>query len=79
MKLQYFPDTDTLYIDLRDVPSTASEEIAPNMIIEYDMNNAAVGITIEEASTAVDLTSVSVHDLSNVHITSGPQHHESVA
>jgi uncharacterized protein YuzE len=33
MKIQYFPDTDTLYIDLADRPSVESEVIHENLII----------------------------------------------
>jgi uncharacterized protein YuzE len=36
MKLTYFPDTDTLYIDLADRPSTESEVLNENLIIDLD-------------------------------------------
>ena len=36
MKLHYYPETDMLYIDLLDEPSVESEEIAPDIIVDYN-------------------------------------------
>ncbi len=68
MKLQYFPDTDTLYIDLRDEPSTESEEIAPDVIADYNAVGQIVGIGIDAASAKVDLTAVDVSNLPQVRV-----------
>ncbi len=72
MKLQYFPDTDTLYIDLRNEPSTESEEIAPDVVADYNTAGQIVGISIDSASTKVDLTAVDVRDLPHVRVYSTP-------
>lgn len=55
MKLDYYPETDTLYIGLVDRPSTESDEIADGVVVDYDANGAVVGIEIDPASTRVDL------------------------
>ncbi len=68
MKLQYFPDTDTLYIDLRSEPSTESEEIAPDVVADYNASGQIVGIGIDLASTKIDLTAVDIRDLPHVHV-----------
>ena len=47
MKVQYFPDTDTLYIELANVPSTESEEIMEDIVVDYDSQGRVVGIEIE--------------------------------
>jgi uncharacterized protein YuzE len=47
MKVQYFPDTDTLYIELIDVPSVESEEIMEGVVFDYDKEGKVVGIEIE--------------------------------
>ena len=47
MKVQYFPDTDTLYIELTDAPSVESEEIMENIVVDYDSHGRIVGIEIE--------------------------------
>ena len=47
MKVQYFPDTDTLYIELINVPSVESEEIMEDIVVDYDTQGRIVGIEIE--------------------------------
>lgn len=58
MKINYFPDTDTLYIDLAARPSAKSEVINENLIVELDDQGKPVGITIEHYSATVDSTAV---------------------
>ena len=36
MKLNYFPDTDSLYIELADQPSADSREVSEGVVIDYD-------------------------------------------
>ncbi len=80
MKIHYFPDTDTLYIDLRNEPSTESEEIAPDVVADYNTAGQIVGISIDSASTKVDLAAVDVRDLPHVRVYSTPpQQPEAVA
>jgi uncharacterized protein YuzE len=55
MKIQYFPETDTLSIRLNSNPSTESEEIAPDVVIDFDADGAVVGLEIDLASSKVDL------------------------
>jgi uncharacterized protein YuzE len=55
MKIDYFPDTDTLYIGLADRPSVDSEEVAEGVVLDFDGENRLVGIEIEGASHKVDL------------------------
>jgi uncharacterized protein YuzE len=47
MKVQYFPDTDTLYIELIDAPSVESEEIMEDIVFDYDKEGKVIGIEIE--------------------------------
>ncbi|KPQ32122.1 MAG: Uncharacterized protein YuzE [Phormidesmis priestleyi Ana] len=58
MKIQYFPDTDTLYIDLADRPSTESEVISESIIVALDRAGKPVGITIEHYSQTADSTAI---------------------
>ncbi len=55
MKLDYFADTDTLYIGLVDRPSVESEEIAEGIVVDYDASGRVVGFEIDPASGKVDL------------------------
>jgi uncharacterized protein YuzE len=47
VKVQYFPDTDTLYIELLDTPGVESEEVMEGVVIDYDKEGKVVGIEIE--------------------------------
>lgn len=58
MKIQYFPDTDTLYIDLANRPSTESEVINENLTVDLDRAGNPVGITIENYSQTADSTAI---------------------
>jgi uncharacterized protein YuzE len=55
MKLNYFPETDSLYIDLSEQPSSESREISEGVVLDYDSGGNLVGIDIDNASRKVDL------------------------
>lgn len=55
MKINYFKDTDTLYLELDNKQSVESSEISPGIVFDYDENNKIVGIEIDHASTVVNL------------------------
>jgi len=55
MKLNYFPDTDSLYIDLSQKPSVESQEVSEGVVLDYDGEGNLVGIDIDHASRKLDL------------------------
>jgi len=55
MKLNYYPDTDSLYIDLFERTSVESREISEGVVLDYDEHGNLVGIDIDNASAKVDL------------------------
>ncbi len=55
MKVNYYPDTDSLYIDLSEQPSVESREISEGVVLDYDASGKLVGIDIDNASTKVEL------------------------
>lgn len=55
MKLNYHPDTDSLYIDLSERPSVKSKEISEGVVLDYDADGKLVGIDIDNASNKVEL------------------------
>ncbi len=55
MKLNYYPDTDSLYIDLAEQPSVESVETSEGVVLDYDANGHLVGINSDNASTKVQL------------------------
>ena len=55
MKLNYYPETDSLYIDLSEPPSVESREISEGVILDYDADGRLVGIDIDNASHKVEM------------------------
>ena len=55
MKLNYYPETDSLYIDLSEQPSVESKEISEGVLLDYDANGKLVGIDIDNASRKVEM------------------------
>ena len=60
MKILYFADTDTLFIELSDRPSVRTEEINELVTVDFDTEEKLVGITIESARDQVDLDSINI-------------------
>jgi len=56
MKFKYYPETDTLYIEVKSVPSTESEEILEGIVIDYDEDGNIVGIEIDGIKNIKDLS-----------------------
>ena len=55
MKLEYFPDTDTLYIQLREVPGADAQEVADDIVLDFSEAGEVIGIEIEHASQRMNL------------------------
>jgi len=55
MKLNYFPETDSLYIDLSERPSSESKVISEGVVLDYDSEGNLVGIDIDNASSKVEM------------------------
>ena len=55
MKFKYYPDTDSLYIDLSSKPSVESREVSEGVVLDYDSEGNLVGIDIDNASKKIEL------------------------
>ena len=55
MKLKYYKDTDSLYIDLSGNLSSESREVSEGIVLDYDDKGNLVGIDIDNASAKVAL------------------------
>lgn len=66
MKLSYFPDTDPLYIDLSEAPSTGRREVSEGVVLDYDASDNLVGIGIDHASRKVDLATLALVQMPSV-------------
>lgn len=58
MKLNYYPETDSLYIDLSSKPSMESVEISEGVVLDYDDAGNIVGIDIDNASRKINLNEI---------------------
>lgn len=58
MKLHYYPETDSLYIELNAAPSAETREIAEGVNIDLDADGRPVGFDIDLASTKLDLSTL---------------------
>ena len=63
MKLNYYAETDSLYIDLSERPSVESREITEGVVLDYDAEGNLVGIDIDNASRKVDLKKLTLNKL----------------
>lgn len=60
MKINYYPETDSLYIDLAETSSSSSSEISEGVVLDYDTDGNVVGIDIDNASDKIDLNKLSL-------------------
>lgn len=58
MKLHYYPETDSLYIELRGNLSAETREIAEGLNVDFDAAGSVVGLDIDGASTKLDLSTL---------------------
>ena len=58
MKLNYYPETDSLYIDLASRASVESQEVSEGVVLDYDADGNLVGIDIDHASRKLNLREV---------------------
>lgn len=63
MQFNYYPDTDSLYINLSNRPSATSQEASQNIVLDFDEDGNLVGIDIDQASQVVDLNRLETQSL----------------
>lgn len=63
MKFHYYPETDSLYIELSSRPGADVVEISSGIVIDFDEEGHPVGIDIDNASKVVDLTRLEAEEL----------------
>ena len=58
MKINYYLETDSLYIDLSSKPSADSIEVSEGIVIDYDKDGQITGIDIDNASRKINLKEI---------------------
>lgn len=60
MKVQYFEDTDTLYIEFRANDIVESRDLDENTVMDVDAEGNVCAITFEHASLRTDVRHLTV-------------------
>lgn len=58
MKINYYPETDSLYIDLSHKTSVESREVSEDFVLDYDESGILVGVDIDHASKKMDIREI---------------------
>ena len=58
MKIRYFHETDTLYIEFRQTSVTETRDLDENTQIDLDESGNLCGLTLEHASERADLSGI---------------------
>lgn len=63
MKVKYFKDTDTLYIEFRDSDIAESRDLDENTVLDVDAGGNVCAITFEHASRRTDVRRLTVEGI----------------
>ena len=63
MKLHYYPDTDSLYIELSPAAGVETREIIEGVNVDVGAGGIVVGIDIDGASRKLDLATLETEGL----------------
>jgi len=58
LKLHYYPDTDSLYIELRPESGAEVREVVEGLNVDLDASGNVIGFDIDQASKRLDLTTL---------------------
>ncbi|MBE5228784.1 MAG: DUF2283 domain-containing protein [Microcystis sp. M54BS1] len=63
MKITYFQDTDTLYLEFNNNPIVETQEINENTLVDLDKNGNICAITLEQARNLTGLNAFSLETI----------------
>lgn len=63
MKLHYYPETDSLYIELKVEPGVEIREVADGFNVDLDSDGEVIGFDIDHASKRFDLSTLETEAL----------------
>ena len=55
MKMNYYDDTDTLYIEFKESDVVETKDLDENTLLDLDKNGQIISITVEHASRRTDV------------------------
>ncbi len=63
MKLHYYPETDSLYVEFKTTPGTETREITDGLNVDLDADGEVVGFDIDHASKRLGLATLETRSL----------------
>lgn len=66
MRIQYFEDSDTLYVVFKDAEVQESRDMDENTLVEFDAQGNLVSMTIEHARERTDVGNFSFQQVSGM-------------
>jgi uncharacterized protein YuzE len=63
MKMSYFDDTDTLYIEFKSSDIVETKDLDDNTTLDIDLNGDIVAITLEHASNRTDIGQLTLNGI----------------
>ena len=63
MKLHYYSETDSLYVEFKPGPGTETREVSVGLNVDLDAAGEVVGFDIDHASKRLDLATLEVEAL----------------
>lgn len=63
MKVQYFEDTDTLYIEFQGREVSETQDLDENTLLDLDSEGNVCAITFEHASKRTDISHLQVEGI----------------
>ena len=63
MKLHYYPETDSLYVEFKTGPGAETIEVTDGLNVDLDASGDVVGFDIDHASRRLDLSTLETEAL----------------
>ncbi len=63
MKLHYYPETDSLYVEFKAGPGAKTIEVTEGLNVDIDAHGGVVGFDIDQASRRLDLSTLETEAL----------------
>jgi uncharacterized protein YuzE len=63
MKIRYYRDTDTLYIEFKEGPVAETRDLDENTVLDLDPDGRITAITVEHASELTGIPQVSYEQI----------------
>ena len=63
MKMHYYPDTDSLYVEFKSEPSVETREVADGLNVDLDAHGDVVGFDIDHAAARLELATLETEAL----------------